>query len=332
MTTFRDKKVLFVSQYENSGFWDVEWQFESVIIDPIYNDKINNVNLNTNCITNIPENSVFYFGKTSKFPRFKLKAHNYKRCNTYEKSNIQVIKNIEYRKIKDVCIFEKDDVYYIVPELENRAFYKKNYITGVSYWTWKTLSFPSTDEKIKYIKKMYGFEDPIYIGTIFTTSCNEWEDLLKIIENKFTCVITDDNLDKVINKKMDNVTEADVDLLQDLLWSRDLASLELGLKMLMGYNCSKYSSTIKLLLRNPRLKETKAWISTGLKQVKSTVGFRCLGWALQSVEWHVFNQETYDPDDLRLAHYLWKKIIMPTIDRQMSCYNIPGLSFKCYAE
>ena len=179
---------------------------------------------------------------------------------------------------------------------------------------------------------MYGFEDPIYIGTVFTTSCNEWEDLLKIIEGKFTYVVTDDNLDKIINKKMDDVTEADVDLLQDLLWSTDLASLELGLKMLMGYNCSKYPSTIKLLLRNPRLKETKAWISTGLKQVKSTVGFHCLGWALQSVKWYAFNQETYDPDDLRLAHYLWKKIIMSTIDQQIGCYNIPGLSFKCYAE
>ena len=133
MTTFKDKKVLFVPQYENSDFWDSEWQFESIIIDPIYNDKVNNVRPNANCITSLPENPIFYFGKTSKFPRFKLKAHDYKRCNTYEKSNIQVIKEIKCRKIKDVCIFEKDDVYYIVPQLEDRAFYKKNYMRGVSY-------------------------------------------------------------------------------------------------------------------------------------------------------------------------------------------------------
>ena len=131
---------------------------------------------------------------------------------------------------------------------------------------------------------------------------------------------------------MDDITEADVDLLQDLLWSKDLASLELGLKMLIGYNCSKYPSVIKLLLRNPRLRETKAWISTWLKQVKSAVGFNCLGWALQSVKWYVFDRETYDPDDLRLAHYLWKKIIMSVIDEEINCYNIPGITFKCYAE
>ena len=110
MTTFRNKKVLFVPQYENQDFLESDWQFSSIIIDPIYNDKISNINLKTNYITEFPENPIFYFGKTSKFPRFKLKANNYKRCNTIEKSNIQVINEIEYRTIKNVYIFEKDNI------------------------------------------------------------------------------------------------------------------------------------------------------------------------------------------------------------------------------
>ena len=332
MITFRDKKVLFVPQYEDGDFSESEWQFSSVIIDPIYNDKISNINLKTNHITDFPKDPVFYFGKTSKFPRFKLKANNYKRCNTCEKSNVQVIKEIEYHTVKDVYIFEKDNIYYIVPQLKNRTFYKRDFMKGTNYWTWKSIPFSSIEAKINYIKKRYEFEDPIYIGNVLTTSGNEWEDLLKIIEDKFTYIITDDNLDKILNNKMDNITEADVDLLQDLLWSKDIASLELGLKMLIGYNCSKYPSTIRLLLRNPKLKDTKAWNSTGLKQVKSTVGWRCLGWALQSVRWYVFDQKVYDQDDLRLAHYLWKKIIISIIDKEISCYNIPGITFKCYAE
>ena len=50
----------------------------------------------------------------------------------------------------------------------------------------------------------------------------------------------------------------DVDLLNDLLNSNDTNSLELGLKMLVGYNVSEYPVTTRLLLYNNNLTDTKA--------------------------------------------------------------------------
>ena len=339
MTTFKNNKVLFIPQYEKNDFYNTDYRFESLIIDPIYNDFISNRikkdnSINIDYKTELPENPIFYFGETSKFPRFKLKTNNYKRCNIYKKSNVQVINKIECYNNIECCVFEKDNTYYILPRLSLCSLYRKsNFVAGNNnYWTWKEIHFSSVKDKIQYIKKTYEFNDPVYIGTLFTTYKNTWEDLLKVIENKFTYIITDNTLDDIINNKMDNITEEDIDLLQDLLRSRDDASLELGLKMLTGYNCSKYPCTIKLLLSNPRLKDTKAWTSTGLRQVKSTIGFSALGWPAQMVNYYIFNQENFNQDDLKLAHYIWKKWILPVINRDINCYNIPGLTFKVYAE
>jgi len=64
--------------------------------------------------TQIQDNQVLFFGKTSKYPRFKLSDSNLKRCIKAEKADIVIIDNdISFSKTTYDELFE-DELYYYV--------------------------------------------------------------------------------------------------------------------------------------------------------------------------------------------------------------------------
>ena len=341
MTTFRNKTVLFISNYVDQEPSTVNYRFNNIIIDPEYYGKIcdkfeNKFHIKKDVLASeIPENPIFYFGSTSKYPRFKIKEKNYKRCNTCSKSNIQVVGNFSVIKTSNVYIFEKDDCYYAISNLESNLFYVIDRTRKYGYY--KSLDLESVRDKIDFLFNKFKFNKLVYNGPIISTTNVCLDDILSIINEEFTNIITDDILDSIINKSMEDLTIEDADLLYDLINSKDISSVELGLKMLIGYNYSKYPHAIKLLLNNENVKNTKAWTSTGVKRIKESIKFNQCGWNPQYWRYYLFSdnkddETNIDKDDLAITHHLWKKIMYPIIENNISKYNIPGLTFKFYAE
>jgi hypothetical protein len=113
-------------------------------------------------------------------------------------------------------------------------------------------------DRIKEKNKILENTVVTYVGEITILSKPIFEDLTNIENNIFNNVITDTELDIFINNNAESLTVDTCDLLYDLLNSKDYQSMELGLKMLVGFNVNECPNTIKLLLSNSHLAELKA--------------------------------------------------------------------------
>lgn len=265
--------------------------------------------------TTVKDNSCLYFGKTSKFPRHKLKDTTLKRCIKVEKSDIQVVGNITFNFLEyNSIIFsnEKED-FIVIPShvyrYGNMDFSKNDYI-----------------DRIKENNEVLKNTNITYIGKITILPKLNFEDLSNIENKVFNSIVTDKELDAFINKNAESLTIDTCDLLLDLLNSKDYQSMELGLKMLIGFNVNECPYTVKLLLRNPRLTELKAWDSVGVNQVKSSINI--------DEYFNIatgYNKITSDLDKT-LTKHVWRKIALKEIDKYAKDFNIPGLNFKGYAE
>ena len=270
-------------------------------------------------VDNVEENSTLYFGKTSKFPRYKIKDLNYNRCIKVDKSDYQVIGNIIYSRRNNLYLFENDITYYCIFELEDVDVIKDTNF--------------SLKRKIKYIEEKFKVTFCGILKDVGVCSKLVWEDLSKILNGEFTKCITDEKLDIAVNRKIEPMTKDDVDLLYDLLNSSDKASIDLGLQMLVGYDVSEVPCTIRLLLRKNKIKEGKAWNSTGVKQVRNSINLNYTGWMLRYKDSNAFdNYNNISDRDKELSYYLWSKIIIEHANKELEQYNLPGLIFKCHVD
>lgn len=268
----------------------------------------------------ISKDSILYFGKTSKFPRHKLKETSLKRCIKPEKSNIQVIGSLQSFKKFSAIIFTGEITYIL--DIGRCSIYAS--------WQKKHINVNKNDPD--FVTRLMSENECLrntvvsYTGPITVLSTNVFEDLVNIENKVYNNVITDFELDAFINKDLESLTIDTCDLLLDLLNSKDYQSMELGLKMLIGFNVNECPYTVKLLLRNPHLTELKAWDSVGVKQVRSTVNM--------DEYFNIttgYNKITSDLDKT-LTKYVWRKIALEEIDKYAKDFNIPGLNFKGYAE
>lgn len=268
---------------------------------------------------NINKDSVLYFGKTSKFPRHKLKETSLKRCIKPEKSDIQVIGSLQISKQFNAIVFIGDNIYYIL-DISHCSTYAS--------WQEKHIEKDDPDFISKVMSANECLHNTVvsYIGPIIILEKNVFEDLVNIENKVYNNIITDSELDAFINKDLESLTVDTCDLLYDLLNSKDYQSMELGLKMLVGFNVNECPNTIKLLLSNSHLSELKAWNSVGVNQVKNSIKIN--EYFNYQTDYNIIENDL----DKELSRYVWKKMSIKQIDEFASRFNLPGLVFKVYAE
>lgn len=177
-------------------------------------------------ISDINDDSVFYFTKQSKFPRFKLSDTTYKRCIKYEKADYIVVPSIN-----------KPTMQYAGTVIETENFYY------ISYYTIDILDFERllNIDASQYTVK---FHVPIYDNLSDSDVI-----LFDIQSGKINkpCV-TDVTLNKLIDSKNQVLTADDIDQIKTMLESSDDETQALGLKLLANYNINETRCTVKYLL------------------------------------------------------------------------------------
>lgn len=202
---------------------------------------------NISC-SELQESATLYFSKSSTFPRIKLENSKFKRCIKIDKADYVVInpKTISNRVCSSYYI-ETDDK--IILGSYYQFYYRRDEVE-------KDLGI-----KIDNVKTLYFYE-----------LTEKREDLIKLIQNPNLKLITDDMLNVAINKT-DQLLDLDTaNMILDMLCATDNDSVELGLKMLTGFNISKTPLTIStMLLLNNRWYSTNArtnvLVSNMLKQL-----------------------------------------------------------------
>ena len=229
-----------------------------------------------------------YFDSASSYPRFKIKDTNYKRCIKYEKCDAVVIPDnisVEY-SVYSYTIFysEENDCFYAIKD------------------TWK----PEQNKTYKEIESFGNgdFIDGLKVLNILPKNCKETykgtisicdNNMMDTIENiisKYAKIVSDSELDKVVNATFEDITEETIISLDDMLQSTDKTTVELGKKVLQGLNVTKTPISIAILLATnyPNICGNKAMTSTGVSQVLSSLGTKFSGYVrtsnpITSIKW-----------------------------------------------
>ena len=180
-------------------------------------------------------NSTLYFSKSSSFPRLKLENSCFKRCIKIAKADFVVVDpssittndiTVQYFNMgDDMCIVTTYDLHYRQKEIETFLGYELPEI--------KLMTFYELSEKRA--------------------------DLIELIQHPSVKFITDDTLNKAINAGDQVLDLESMHSIHGMLSSKDVESIELGLKMLTSFNIDETPLTIStMLLMNQRWYMTNA--------------------------------------------------------------------------
>jgi len=275
--------------------------------------------------TQIQDNQVLFFGKTSKYPRFKLSDSNLKRCIKAEKADIVIIDNdISFSKTTYDELFE-DELYYYV----------------LSSWNCKQIEGLGYFEKRRWENDHYAFikEETLFYGTelkkvgsnISVTILNgkAGEDIPKFLDGTYTHLAYDQDLDNFINKKMDLITKDDIDSICDMLDSPDWPTKGIGLKMLCGYNVNETPLTIRTIIgTRDFLCNCSEWKSVGVQQVLNSIKFKGFGYFPMSM-WNILQNDdktqTYSDYDKDLCKHIYIKEANKYFEDKIAALDRQGL-------
>lgn len=140
-----------------------------------------------------------------------------------------------------------------------------------------------------------------------------------IMTDKITSTITDDALDKIVSGTLDDINEDAFNSIKEMFDSPDMATVGLGLRLLAGYNISKASIAVQILLRYNyyKLRDTCEWNSVAVKQLIKHLNFNTVGCSTLSLRTYFNYAPTYDLDRKLCAELLksyTKKAFSDTIN------------------
>lgn len=267
--------------------------------------------------TTLKGNETLYFGKTSKFPRFKLTESGFKRCIKLDKADVFVINDINGRTNTFDNLIEDEVAYYLI---NNSAF--------------KNIYCRNTNESRKFQLNPFDYIEKylLYGNSIINKSTTQVKmsvfdgdagnDVLKIMDGTYKAIVSDKDLDAAVNKKLDLITEEDLKSITELLDSPDKASQGIGLKMLGAYNINDIPLTIRTLLGFRRyLASCSEWTSVGVKNTLSTIKWDDFGDFPNYVRPIIqpgWKNQTYTQRDLDLCKNVYIDLIKKQIEDKVS--------------
>lgn len=264
--------------------------------------------------TTVKPESKLYFDSGSGFPRFKLSLSDNKRCIKTSKADYIVVSGNTERSTTTE--------EYVVIEDNNKIILVKN--DDFNNWYNGKLEF-----FINNVSSYITFIDPkvVYMGRLSSYSKSSvW--MAKYIDGEYTLqYITDKNLDKIICNMCPEPTYEELLSIIDMLNSDDASIVQLGIKMLAGYNVDKYKLSLKLILctRTNWWNYSKTLVAT--KQLVETLDINHyrISDSFSSGVYYVDDGKTdYTVEDIAIAKKLANKFLTEEFQRQYNNYIQQG--------
>lgn len=254
-----------------------------------------------------------FFDKGSGFPRFKLGLTDNKRCIKVGKA--------DYVVVSGEAEFKTTDEEYVV--LEDNDSDERLYF--VKYEDWKIYFNDSLSFFVNALVGLHNFTNAkvIYKGKLQSFEKNSVY-LAKYALGEYTIpYITDNDLDKICCSMCPDPTYDEFLSIIDMLNSDDASVVQLGVKMLAGYNIEKYKLSFRLILCT-----RKNWYNwsrnlVACKQLIETLGIN---------NWDIYDNfaggsyrceregESYTIEDLAIAKRLASKFIREDLQQYLQNY------------
>lgn len=198
--------------------------------------KLDLSNIDNLKVTSLNPESTLYFDAGSGFPRFKLGLTDNKRCIKIPKANYIVVSG-------EVDYCTTDDQYVVMQDDEDTFMIEKD--------DWDTWFGGLLTNFMSQVQPYYTFKGNvhiIYTGRIQSFSAKSLY-LAKYATGEYTVpFITDNDLDKICCNMCPEPTYDEFISIIDMLNSDDASVVQLGIKMLAGYNVEKYKLSFRMIL------------------------------------------------------------------------------------
>ena len=259
----------------------------------------------------IKAESTLYFDSGSAFPRFKLGLTDNKRCIKTAKANYIVTSGeTNYRlSSKEYVVLEDCTGIYFVAYDEWKIYFNENLTNFVN----RMIGFHNfaSDVKVIYTGRLQSYEkDSLYLA--------------KYATGEYTVpYIIDTDLDKICCSMCPEPTYEEFLSIIDMLNSDDASVVQLGVKMLAGYNVDKYKLSFRLILCT-----RKNWFEwsknlVACKQLVDTLGidrYSIYDNFVSGCYRAQRNGETYTVEDIAIAKKLAYKFIKQDLQNYLQNY------------
>lgn len=244
--------------------------------------------------------SRLFFDQSSSFPRFKLSVSGNKRCIKQAKADIIVVSgDTNYHSPEgDWVILEDDAAVYLV--------------NGDDWSMWFSANLTKFTAAVSSYRQFKGNLGITYQGRV-TSYGKDTVYLAKYADGDYTLpYITDNELDKAICGMCPEPTYDEIMSVIDMLNSDDASIVQLGVKLITGFNVEKYKMTFKLILytRSNWYHQTRNTVGT--KQLIDTLGINTyyigdnFGYNCNYIE---KRGESYTAEDVALAKKVSSKLL-----------------------
>lgn len=239
-----DKKVVFFNEHTfnyNRSYCKYDypfrdrWYYTNLHQNGFVYPRKDLKNIGTFETKTLKPESKLCFDPGSGFPRFKLALSDSKRCIKVDKADCIVVSGDNDVKISEYSWYVLEDdntVYFITEDNWN------NYFGG--FTSFKNMLMPYVNFE--------GNLSLTYTGVIASYT-KESLYLAKYADGIYTKpFITDKELDKIICKMCPEPTYDEFESILEMLNSEDASIVQLGVKMITGYNVDKYKLSMRLIL------------------------------------------------------------------------------------
>lgn len=300
----------YINNKPNDPFYEPSWYYEFFIKGVVY-PKQDIKSVESFKTTTIKAESKLFFDPGSSFPRFKLGLTDNKRCIKIPKADYIVVsgeKNIRVTT-EEYVVLEDSTGIYIVPYKDYNIYFNDN----LQQFVRAMFGFHNfaPDVKVIYQGRLQSYEkDSIYLA--------------KYINGEYTVpYIIDNDLDKICCSMCPDPTYDEFMSIIDMLNSDDASVVQLGVKMLAGYNVEKYKLSFKLILCTRRNWYNWSKNLVACKQLIDTLGLNNYNiyddFAAGSARAQQAN-ETYTVEDIAIAKRIASKLMKDWMQNYLDTY------------
>lgn len=252
-----------------------KWKIENTLI--LKNeDDLNKIYLNKAVDDfDLEDIKTVYFDKTSNFSRFKLSEYtNIKRCIKVEKADAIITAIPQFNK------YSWCNLWVFKSESQNALYfdYEYQYLNDETCKQWLGVTTVTPYDLLNKLISLGHFPDDckfVYRGIVHEINAEKFTSI-NLIRSTDKKVILDSVFNNKITKTLQNPTYEDINTIGELLQSSDIATVELGMKLLQNYNVIDKACSIGfMLLKNGKsILNTKTYKSKDFQTLLATLNLQ----------------------------------------------------------
>lgn len=289
-----------------------------------------------------------FFDPSCTYPRFRLKElTSIKRCLNPSQADSVIISNFNLHNYEPKVLVTDtplSDVHMVLYSKKENCYYFLDYIPNKLPNAKEDLEFqhllsstasPGTTGLHRWASALINYGilpkdcELLYYGKVVLLDSKELVNTVTSIFTKYNQITLDTELESFVTSNLKTLTKEDLDSIDKMLGSRDLATIDVGLSLLLSYNIRPLAcSLVSVLYKHIKnINFSPVFKSNRFTYLLSTLGLtsKDFCWSIEKLVGKVYNSNISSVEDRK---YIREKIAQNIRTSIQNYYNVTH-SKKC---